>query len=560
MGERLAQWVERMRTAREERQSEPAPAPSSRPTASVTDPRGSTPPPAVVENTQRQLASLGLDPGPIDGDMGPKTRAAVVAFQRANGLNADGIIGPRTIAALRQATAPAPEPTPMGVPPPAPALGTPPTPRTFTNQTVDPASLREPSMLRGNQEANLAALLGVPIGRTTPTPEPPIMRQTPGPAAFGDMMPAVQTPSVARAPLASIPPPFTNEQPVPVGPVEMGPPLPAPPAPFTNGQAIPAGQVEAQPLPPAVSNAPANPVGPVTPVEMQPLPDLPPDPVAALQPFGVGVGTRLQAPEAGPANMDPTAGQYPHPEGPTPAQGGLFTPAPEAPAPAPQTGFGMMFGPQTSAPKSLTYIRKRVVDGSAGEDGDTLTAQRAFDEGVERFVDQALLDGSPSPTADVSAERDTLAKFRSASRYSTDPDATIQRLVGMNATLPQVANWLIGSTRIGAPSHAVSVAEKLRDSMGKDQWQEVRRAAFTRLISPEGGTPNALADAFAKFLNGRGSRLASVLFSAKERETMGRLANTVRLMSRPEAEGSEASYGLAQAIRPYLTTLQGAFA
>nr|WP_240930065.1 peptidoglycan-binding protein [Streptomyces coryli] len=38
----------------------------------------------------------------IDGDFGPITRNAVIAFQRARGLEADGIIGPHTWSALHQ--------------------------------------------------------------------------------------------------------------------------------------------------------------------------------------------------------------------------------------------------------------------------------------------------------------------------------------------------------------------------------------------------------------------------------------------------------------------------
>jgi peptidoglycan L-alanyl-D-glutamate endopeptidase CwlK len=57
--------------------------------------------PAVIK-LQERLKELGFDPGAIDGDFGPGTEAAVMAFQKSQGLLADGIAGPRTLHALGQ--------------------------------------------------------------------------------------------------------------------------------------------------------------------------------------------------------------------------------------------------------------------------------------------------------------------------------------------------------------------------------------------------------------------------------------------------------------------------
>ncbi|MCS6863044.1 MAG: peptidoglycan-binding protein, partial [Abditibacteriales bacterium] len=56
-----------------------------------------------VSGYQARLRNLGYNPGPIDGICGPRTRAAVRAFQRDNPpLEVDGIVGPKTRAKLLQ--------------------------------------------------------------------------------------------------------------------------------------------------------------------------------------------------------------------------------------------------------------------------------------------------------------------------------------------------------------------------------------------------------------------------------------------------------------------------
>ncbi|AFK85431.1 MULTISPECIES: peptidoglycan-binding protein [Thermoanaerobacterium] len=57
----------------------------------------------VVKQTQQILNKLGYNTGGVDGVFGKNTDAAIRNFQKSHGLTADGIVGPKTLAALRQA-------------------------------------------------------------------------------------------------------------------------------------------------------------------------------------------------------------------------------------------------------------------------------------------------------------------------------------------------------------------------------------------------------------------------------------------------------------------------
>jgi N-acetylmuramoyl-L-alanine amidase len=55
-----------------------------------------------VSGTQARLKNLGYNPGPIDGRLGDRTRAAIRAFQTAKGLTVDGVCSPAVIDALKK--------------------------------------------------------------------------------------------------------------------------------------------------------------------------------------------------------------------------------------------------------------------------------------------------------------------------------------------------------------------------------------------------------------------------------------------------------------------------
>lgn len=57
-----------------------------------------------VKKLQEVLKTLGYYPYSVDGDFGPKTTAAVKAYQKAKGLAQDGVFGPVTCGKLKETT------------------------------------------------------------------------------------------------------------------------------------------------------------------------------------------------------------------------------------------------------------------------------------------------------------------------------------------------------------------------------------------------------------------------------------------------------------------------
>jgi peptidoglycan hydrolase-like protein with peptidoglycan-binding domain len=95
--------------------------PAAAPTRPAPTSGGGTVPPAWLEQgarganvvaLQQALTRLGHSPGGADGSFGPRTRAALEAFQRSRGLKPDGRYGPVTRDALAAALSGAPAAAP----------------------------------------------------------------------------------------------------------------------------------------------------------------------------------------------------------------------------------------------------------------------------------------------------------------------------------------------------------------------------------------------------------------------------------------------------------------
>jgi peptidoglycan hydrolase-like protein with peptidoglycan-binding domain len=154
----------------------------------------------AVANAQAALHRLGFLAQAPDGIVGPQTRTAIIRFETADHLPVDPRVGDRLLAALQQAAAQAASspvmpprvPLPPGVtPPPIPA----------------PASAPPAAAPNAPAPAPAAAL---PPGVTPPPISPPA-------AASQATLPPAAVPPPASAPAAATPPAALGRQALPAG-------------------------------------------------------------------------------------------------------------------------------------------------------------------------------------------------------------------------------------------------------------------------------------------------------------------------------------------------------
>ena len=165
----------------------------------------------AIKDLQTKLKAAGFDPNGIDGKYGPGTFKAVQAYQKANGLQADGQAGDSTLAKINsspakaQAQAPA---TPKAKPPAQPANaaptgGTQPKAAATTPQTTQPANTQPANTTPAKPDATATGdpqptntaptkpdtTTAKPTGDPEPTNTPPAKPDTTNTAPATDQTP-----------------------------------------------------------------------------------------------------------------------------------------------------------------------------------------------------------------------------------------------------------------------------------------------------------------------------------------------------------------------------------
>ncbi len=161
-------------------------------------------------------------------------------------------------------------------------------------------------------------------------------------------------------------------------------------------------------------------------------------------------------------------------------------------------------GPQNISVRDLELARKRLVNsiGLAKTAADRKAAgivKKSFDRWEEDIIENGLFSGDPiaipalRKAIRLRAQKGYLLGPRLKKGKEDDVGKMIQRIIDEDRTGEEVANWIIGSAKIGSvqSQKAIRVARRLEEIFGRDsvEYGVIREAVFNKLsINAAGGT------------------------------------------------------------------------
>lgn len=194
---------------------------------------------------------------------------------------------------------------------------------------------------------------------------------------------------------------------------------------------------------------------------------------------------------------------------------------------------------------------------------------REFDDQIEQAVTKGLFEGDEAFLGALKDARAAYASYQKTFKpqgRGDDVGRILDTMVQRDVTPEQVANYIYGSSKVGATGTNVRVVSRLKQLLGEEsaEWAAIRQGAWNKVAGiSEGATPfggQKAATRINDFIHGEGRTFARQIFSPDEIAMMQRHANIERATAQKggTVNNSQSGNRLAGLIRDSFATIGGA--
>lgn len=163
-----------------------------------------------------------------------------------------------------------------------------------------------------------------------------------------------------------------------------------------------------------------------------------------------------------------------------------------------------------------------------------------FDDQLERGFASSLFSGDEGALAAIKEARGAYSNWMRAFRPNgagDDAGRAVQRIIDRGATDEEVANFLVGSARVGDAGLSARLVDRLASVLGKEspEFTAIRGATWQKLTGGfDAADPKSaakVAERIAEFTGERGRTFAGKLFSGDELNAMQRYSGALRMFA-----------------------------
>lgn len=196
--------------------------------------------------------------------------------------------------------------------------------------------------------------------------------------------------------------------------------------------------------------------------------------------------------------------------------------------------------------RGIEQARKIIISGYKDAKANPADARamrgiiEAFDDQLERAFSSSLFTGDEAALAAMKNARGAFSSWMQAFRPNgagDDAGRAVQRIIERGATDEEVANFLIGSARVGGTGLSARLVDRLANVLGRDsaEFGAIRGAAWQKLTSGfDAADPKSaakVAERISEFTGERGRTFAAKMFSGDELTAMQRYSNALRMFA-----------------------------